>query len=108
MFNLSKLWGSLQTCPLSSCQIRGGKRTGANVECYDVDEVVRVSIGDRDVRKLLEETYGIGDAIKVQELEKNKRNEILLACLSLGAGLRQLSRLTGVPYGVIHRLNKNK
>ena len=79
-----------------------------DVSCLDVDDVVKINIADRDVRKLLEETYGIGDAIKVQELEKNKRNEILLACLSLGAGLRQLSRLTGVPYGVIHRLNKNK
>lgn len=79
-----------------------------DVSCLDVDDVVKINIADRDVRKLLEETYGIGDAIKVQELEKKKRNEILLACLSLGAGLRQLSRLTGVPYGVIHRLNKNK
>ena len=62
-------------------------------------------IGDRDVRHLLETAYGISDAIKVQELDKDKRNDILLACLSLGAGYRQLSRLTGVPYGVIHRLN---
>lgn len=49
--------------------------------------------------QLLEGTYGISDSIKVQELEKDKRNDILLACLSLGAGYRQLSRLTGVPYG---------
>lgn len=49
--------------------------------------------------QLLEGTYGIPDSIKVQELEKDKRNDILLACLSLGAGYRRLSRLTGVPYG---------
>ena len=45
------------------------------------------------------------EPIKVQELDKEKRNEILLAALDLGAGLRQLSRLTGVTYGVIHRLS---
>ena len=71
----------------------------------DIDDTPRITIGDRDVRHLLETAYGISDAIKVQELDKDKRNDILLACLSLGAGYRQLSRLTGVPYGVIHRLN---
>ena len=33
---------------------------------------------------------------------------ILLACLEQGAGFRQLSRLTGVPYGVIHRIFERK
>ena len=33
------------------------------------------SIGDRDVRKYLQERYGIADSIKVQELEKEKRTE---------------------------------
>lgn len=30
---------------------------------------------------------------------------VMRAALDLGAGLRQLSRLTGVTYGVIHRLS---
>ena len=64
------------------------------------------SIGDRDVRKYLQERYGIADSIKVQELEKEKRNEIILSCLEIGTGLRQLSRLTGVTYGVINKLNR--
>jgi len=36
-------------------------------------------------------------SIKVQELEKEERNEI-----------RQLSRLTGVTYGVINRIKNKK
>lgn len=79
-----------------------------DVSCLDIDEVVRVSIGDRDVRKYLQERYGIADSIKVQELEKEKRNEIILSCLEIGTGLRQLSRLTGVTYGVINKLNKGR
>ena len=56
----------------------------------------------------LQERYGIADSIKVQELEKEKRNEIILSCLEIGTGLRQLSRLTGVTYGVINKLNKGR
>jgi hypothetical protein len=56
----------------------------------------------------LQERYGIADSIKVQELEKEKRNEIIVSCLEIGTGLRQLSRLTGVTYGVINKLNKGR
>jgi len=54
------------------------------------------------------ERYGIADSIKVQELEKEKRNEIIVSCLEIGTGLRQISRLTGVTYGVINKLNKSR
>ena len=79
-----------------------------DVQCLDMDERVRTTIGDREVRQHLLERYGIADSIKIQELEKEKRNEIILSCLELGAGLRQLSRLTGVTYGVINKLNKRR
>ena len=46
--------------------------------------------------------------LEVQTLEKEQRNQILLSLLDLGAGLRQLSRLTGVTYGVIYKLSKRK
>ena len=35
-------------------------------------------------------------------MDKEKRNEIIACCLERGAGMRQLSRLTGVTYGVIN------
>ena len=41
------------------------------------------------------------DFIKVQEMDKEKRNEIIICCLEKGTGMRQLSRQTGVTYGVI-------
>ena len=55
-------------------------------------------------REHLLEKYGVTDSIKVQELDKEKRNEVIISCLERGAGMRQLSRLTGVTYGVINRL----
>ena len=78
------------------------------VQCLELDETVRVTVGDREVRQHLLERWGIADSIKVQELGKDKRNEIIISCLELGTGLRQLSRLTGVTYGVINKLNKRR
>ncbi len=40
------------------------------------------------------------------ETRDTRRNKIILSCLELGTGLRQLSWLTGVTYGVINKLNK--
>ena len=37
--------------------------------------------------------------------EKTDRNEILIEAIQYGAPLRQLSRLTGISYGVIQRIN---
>jgi hypothetical protein len=40
----------------------------------------------------------------VQSQEKIRRNSILKSMKDYGAGIRQLSRLTGVSYGVIQKL----
>ena len=46
------------------------------------------------------------DYLIIQSLEKTRRNEMLISALSFGAGIRQLSRLTGVSFGVIQKLQK--
>ena len=79
-----------------------------DVQCLDLDERIKVTVGDCEVRKHLKERWGIVDSIKVQELDKELRNEIIISCLELSTGLRQLSRLTGVTYGVINRINNKK
>ena len=78
------------------------------VQCLDLDETVKISVGDREIRQHLLESYGITDSIKVQEMDKERRNEIIISCLEIGAGMRQLSRLTGVTYGVINRVRWKK
>ena len=75
-----------------------------DVQCLDLDETVKIGVGDREIRQHLLESYGITDSIKVQEMDKEKRNEIIVSCLEIGVGMRQLSRLTGVTYGVINRV----
>ena len=79
-----------------------------DLQCLDVQEQVRITIGDQDIRQFLLQQYDIAEPLKVQAFDKESRSEIILACLEQGAGFRQLSRLTGVPYGVIHRLFNRK
>lgn len=53
------------------------------------------------------EDHGVGSTEHfIQSLEKTRRNEMLISALSFGAGIRQLSRLTGVSFGVIQKLQK--
>jgi len=44
-----------------------------------------------------------GIPLMIQSLENVRRNEILITAKAMEAGLRQLSRLTGVSFGVIQR-----
>ena len=73
-----------------------------DVMILDIDDNPRVTIGDQEVRQYLLDHFNI------QALDKEQRNQILLALLNLGAGFRQISRITGVPYGVVHRLNSKR
>ena len=45
--------------------------------------------------------------LMVQSLEKTRRNGVLRSALSIGAGIRQLSRLTGVSFGIIQKLKND-
>jgi len=54
--------------------------------------------------EFLSNTHGVSNPLMVQSLEKNRRNYILKSTKDYGAGIRQLSRLTGVSYGVIQKL----
>ena len=60
-----------------------------DVQCLDLDETVKITVGDREVRQHLLDRFGISDPIKVQTLDKEKRNETIISCLELGTGLRQ-------------------
>ena len=57
-------------------------------------------------KAFLQMSLGIANPLVVQSLEKTRRNEVLRYALSFGAGVRQLSRLTGVSFGVVQKLTK--
>ena len=64
------------------------------------------SVSDSDVKVFLLKKQGLANPLMVQSLEKTRRNEVLRSAKSFGAGIRQLSRLTGVSYGVIQKIEK--
>lgn len=75
-----------------------------DVRCLDVQDSSLAMMGDKELREFLRHPHAIDEPLKVQSMEKVQRNDIILSCLDKGAGLRQLSRITGVTYGVFYRL----
>ena len=75
-------------------------------QILDIDTDGIRPISDSDVKAFLLKSKGIANPLIIQSLEKTRRNEMLISALSFGAGIRQLSRLTGVSFGVIQKLQK--
>ena len=69
-------------------------------QILDIDTDDCKSVSDSDVKAFLLMSLRIVNPLMVQSLEKARRNEVLRSALSIGAGIRQLSRLTGVSFGV--------
>ena len=76
-------------------------------QIMDIDTEGNKSISDSDVKAFLQMSHGIANPLMVQSLEKTRRNEVLRYALSFGAGVRQLSRLTGISFGVVQKLKND-
>jgi REP element-mobilizing transposase RayT len=76
-------------------------------QILDIDTDDCESVSDSDVKAFLLMSLRIVNPLMVQSLEKARRNEVLRSALSIGAGIRQLSRLTGVSFGVIQKLKND-
>ena len=55
----------------------------------------RGSVTDDEIMEYLTENYGLRNPADLQLYSKERRNDILNACKTIGATIRQLSRLTG-------------
>ena len=73
-------------------------------DIFDIDTEEHTSLSDSDIRAFLLNTHGIVNPLMIQSLEKTRRNIVLKSAKAFGAGIRQLSRLTGVSFGVIQKL----
>ncbi|WP_077369367.1 transposase [Anaerosalibacter sp. Marseille-P3206] len=73
-----------------------------NDECLDYIELIRLT--DSEVKNRFLE-LGISNMSELQQLEKSKRNEILVKIKSVeGVSIRQLSRITGISKSVIGKI----
>jgi ketopantoate reductase len=73
-------------------------------EILDIENESTKQLSDDEIKNFLLQSQGITNPLMIQSLEKVRRNEILITAKAMGAGLRQLSRLTGVSFGVIQKL----
>ena len=64
-------------------------------------------VSDSDVKAFMLKRHAMANPLLVQSLEKTRRNEVLMSALAIGAGIRQLSRFTGVSFGVIQKLKND-
>jgi hypothetical protein len=90
--------------------LRGINRQDIFEECgqiLDIDTDDCKSVSDSDVKAFLLMNQHIVNPLMVQSLEKTRRNGVLRSALSIGAGIRQLSRLTGVSFGIIQKLKND-
>ena len=75
-----------------------------SMSILDIESSEVVYHTDSELKDFLSNTHGVTNPLMIQSLEKSRRNSILKSAKNYGAGLRQLSRLTGVSYGVIQKL----
>ncbi len=73
-----------------------------------VDPTTDDRLTDDDIRHYLRCHWHLEHPTDLQKKEKTDRDEILVEAILYGVPLRQLSRLTGISYGVIQRINSKK
>ena len=73
----------------------------------DFDNDTSIRLSDDRVREFVEYDCGV-KITDIQKLEKEQRNKIILKALAFGAGLRQLSRMTGISRKLIEKVRDTK
>lgn len=72
----------------------------------DFDRDTSIRVNDDVIREFLHDACGIKSISEIQQLPKERRNEVLKLLLEYGAGERQITRVTGISRGVISRIKK--
>ncbi|MDO9493426.1 transposase [Acetobacterium sp.] len=72
-----------------------------NSQCLEIDEKKRWK--DPEAIDLIKQLAGVMNLSDVQQLEKQKRNEVLISCKNEGLSIRQIERLTGISFGVVRK-----
>ena len=79
-----------------------------NDNILDIDYDLKSTLTDEELKDYIIGTTGLKAPLDVATLAKKERNEVIKDLCNYGAGVHQISRVTGVPYGVIYRINKKR
>ena len=77
-----------------------------SLQILDIDNGGRFLVSDENLRCLLRDSYNIDSPSELTMFDKQQRNAILEDLCSTGAGIRQISRVTGVSFGIIQKIKK--
>ena len=69
--------------------------------CLEMEENHRIT--DEEANAMIKKTYGLTSSQAIQNLEAQKRDDILRNLKENGLSIRQIERLTGINRGVILR-----
>ena len=75
-------------------------------QIIDVDNDMRLKLSDSTLCHILRDNLGIASPTEVQALDKNQRDVVLEKLLTCGGGIRQISRITGVSFGIVQKIKK--
>ena len=75
-------------------------------QIIDVDNDMRLKLSDSTLCHILRDNLGIASPTEVQALDKNQRDVVLEKLLTCGGGIRQISRMTGVSFGIVQKISK--
>ena len=67
----------------------------------DLNNETEQRISDEKLRQYMEEITGSISASALQHYDKKKRNEVIRQLKDFGGSIRQISRLTGISFGII-------
>lgn len=75
-------------------------------EILDIDTICNRT--DDEVRAFFLESFPQYNVTDYVCLERRQQNMIILEAMEYGAGLRQIVRITGIPYGIVRRANSSR
>jgi putative transposase len=70
-----------------------------NDQCLEYDDGTRLN--DTEATELIQSIVGVKIPSEIQRYEKQKRNQLIRKLKKTGLSIRQISRLTGISFGVI-------
>lgn len=70
----------------------------------DLNNETEQRISDEKLRQYMSEIMGCANASSIQHCDKQTRNEVIRRLKDFGGSIRQISRLTGISFGIIRKI----
>ena len=77
-------------------------------DCLEAEGAPRRRLADEAARGAMRGACGCSSASELQALGTEERDRCLAELLALGASVRQVSRITGIPVGVVRKLTPGR